>query len=128
MISIKGEKMNIKETIDALHSASDKISALKAKLSEKAQDELADLIKYEFGYELGVDVRYDLYDRKFSIELSYIRETQLRKQRDLTIDCELDKTKIVISTTTTDAQKIKKLTEFCERHILGGFNDKFVEY
>lgn len=118
--------MNIKETLDALHSASDKISALKAELNKKAQDELADLIKYEFGYELGVDVRYDLYDRKFSIELSYIRETQLRKQRDLTIDCEF--ARIIISTTTTDAQQIKKLTELCETHILGGFDDEFVEY
>lgn len=120
--------MNIQETLDTLHSASDKVSALKAKLNKKAEDQLADLFKYELGYELGVDVRYDLYDRKFSIELFYIRETQLRQQRDLTIDCELDKTKIVISTTTTDAQKIKKLTEFCETHILGGLDDKFVEY
>ena len=118
--------MNIKETLDALHSASDKISALKAKLSEKAQDELADLIKNEFGYELGVDVCYNLYNRKFSIELSYIRETQLRKQQNLSIDCEW--AKLIIRTTTTDAQQIKKLTEFCETHILGGFDDKFVEY
>lgn len=120
--------MNIKETLDTLHSASAKISALKDELDKKAQDELVDLIKYELGYELGVDVRYDLYDKKFYIELFYIRETQLRQKRDLTIDCELDKTKIVISTTTLEAQKIKKLTEFCERHILGGFDDKFVEY
>lgn len=120
-------KANFKETLNALHSASDKISALKAKLSEKAQDELADdLIKYEFGYELGVDIRYDLYDRKFSIELSYIRETQLRKQQNLSIDCEW--AKLIIRTTTTDAQQIKKLTEFCETHILGGFDDEFVEY
>ena len=118
--------MNIKEALDALHSASDKVSALKAELNKKAQDELADLIKYEFGYELGVDVRYDLYDKKFSIELFYIRETQLRKQRDLTIDC--DWAKLIISTTTTDAQSIKKITEFCEHHILRGFDDKFVEY
>lgn len=109
--------MNIQETLDTLHSASDKVSALKAELNKKAQDELDDdLIKYEFGYELGVDVRYDLYDRKFSIELSYIRETELRKQRDLTIDCEW--AKLIICTTTTDAQKIKKLTEFCENYIL----------
>lgn len=109
--------MNIKETLDALHSASDKVSALKAELNKKAQDELDyDLIKYEFGYELGVDVRYDLYDRKFSIELSYIRETELRKQRDLLIDC--DWAKLIIRTTTINAQHIKKLTEFCENYIL----------
>ena len=114
--------MNIKEPLDALHCASDIISALKAKLSEKAQDELADLIKYEFGYELGVDVRYDLYDRKFSIELSYIRETQLKQQCDLLIDC--DWAKLIIRTTTRDAQKIASLVQFCERHILGGFDDK----
>lgn len=114
--------MNIKEPLDALHCASDIISALKAKLSEKAQDELADLIEIEGNYELGVDVRYDLYDRQFSIELFYIRQAHLRKQRDLMIDC--DWAKLIICTTTTDAQKIKKLTEFCERHILGGLNDE----
>ena len=118
--------MNIKETLDALHSASDKISALSKKLSEKAQDKLADLIEIEGNYELGVDVRYSLYDKEFSIELFYIRQTELRKQRDLTIDCEW--AKLIICTITTDAQKIKKLTEFCETHILGGFDDKFVEY
>lgn len=115
-------KANFKEILDALHSASDKISALKAKLSEKAQDELADLIEIEGNYELGVDVRYDLYDREFSIELFYIRQARLRQQRDLTIDC--DWAKLIICTTTTDAQKIKKLAEFCETHILGGFDDK----
>lgn len=114
--------MTIQETLETLHSASDKISALKAKLSEKAQDDLTDLIEIEGNYELGVDVRYDLYDRKFSIELFYIRQAHLRKQRDLTISC--DWANLIICTTTTDAQKIKKLTEFCETHILGGFDDK----
>lgn len=113
-------KANFKETLDALHSASDKISALKAKLSEAVGN-------YELGeavgnYKLGVDVGYDLYDKEFSIKLFYIRETQLRYQRDLTIDC--DWAKLIICTTTTDAQKIKKLTEFCETHILRGFDDK----
>ena len=114
--------MNIKEALNALNSASDKISALKAKLSEKAQDDLADLIEIEGNYELGVDVRYDLYDREFSIELFYIRQAHLRKQCDLTISC--DWANLIICTTTTDAKKIKKLTEFCETHILGGFDDK----
>lgn len=112
--------MNIKETLDALHSASNKISALKAKLNEKVSN-------YELGeevgdYELDVDVRYDLYDREFSIELFYIRETQLRQQRKLTINCVW--ANLIINTTTTDAQKIKKLTEFCENYILRGLDDE----
>ena len=118
--------MNIKATLNALNSASDKISALQAELSEKARDELADLIEIDGDYKLGVDVRYCLYEKKFSIELFYIKQASTRKSRDLTIDC--DWAKLIICSTTTDAQKIKKLTEFCETHILGGFDDKFVEY
>ncbi|QLI06117.1 hypothetical protein CINF_1644 [Candidatus Campylobacter infans] len=118
--------MNIEEILDTLHSASDEISILEEELNAKAKDELAELIDRD--YEISVDVSYTLYSREFSITLYYIKQSIKSKSRYLTIDCELDKTKIVISTTTTDAQKIKKLTEFCERHILGGFDDEFVEY
>ena len=39
-----------------------------------------------------------------------------------TIYC--DRIRLIINTTTRDAQKIASLAQFCERHILGGFDDE----
>lgn len=112
--------MNIQETLETLHRASDEVSILEEELNDTVEYELAELIDSD--YKISVSVYYTLYSRKFSVELCYMKQNDESKLRDLTIDC--DWAKLTISTTTTDAQKIKKLTEFCKTHILGRFDDK----
>ncbi len=118
--------MNIKKTLSALNDVSANVIDLKNELNAKLNDELLhELVRIEGDYAdylFSVDVDYDIYEQKLSIVVYYIKQTSPRDGIDFEIYC--DRFKLIISTTTRDAQKIKKLTEFCETHILGGFDDK----
>lgn len=102
------------------------LNALKNELNAKLNDELLhELVRIEGDYAdylFSVDVNYDIYEQELSIVVYYIKQTSPRDAIDFEIYC--DRFKLIIGTTTRDAQKIKKLTEFCETHILGGFNDE----
>ena len=118
--------MNIKEILNTLNDASAKAIDLKNELNAKLNDELLHkLVRVEGDYAdylFSVDVNYDIYEQKLSIVVYYIKQTSPRDGIDFEIYC--DRFKLIISTTTRDAQKIASLTKFCETHILGGFDDK----
>lgn len=118
--------MNIKEILNALNDASAKAIDLKIELNAKLNDELLhELVRIEGDYAdylFSVDVNYDIYEQELSIVVYYIKQTSPRDSIDFEIYC--DRFKLIISTTTRDAQKIASLAQFCERHILGGFDDK----
>lgn len=110
--------MNIKETLDALHSASAKVSALQAELNKRARNELADLINRD---DILVDVRCRLYDRALSIVLYYVKQASMRNPRDLERDCNWGNFIVstawgnfIVSTPSRDAQKIDRLLKFCD--------------
>ena len=114
----KGEKMNIKEALNALNNASKKISALKIELNEKAQNELTDLID---GDDILVDVRCRLYDRALSIVLYYVKQASTRDPRELEENCDWGNFivstawgNLILSTPSRDAQKIDRLLKFCD--------------
>lgn len=116
-------KANFKETLDALHSASDKVRALKAELNKKARDELAELIDSD--YDILIDLRYRIYDNKLSIVLYYVKQASTRDPRDLEENCDwgnliscYDWGNLIISTPAT-GEKIDRLIKFCEFHIWG---------
>lgn len=118
--------MNIEKTLNALNDVSANVIDLKNELNAKLNDELLHkLVRIEGSYadySLSVDVNYDIYEQKLSIVVYYIKQTSTRDGIDFEIYC--DRIKLIISTTTRDAQKIASLTKFCETHILGGFDDK----
>ncbi len=118
--------MDINAILNALNDASAKVVDLKDELQARLNDELLHkLVRIEGSYadySLSVDVNYDIYEQKLSIVVYYIKQTSPRDGIDFEIYC--DRFKLIISTTTRDAQQIASLTKFCETHILGGFDDK----
>ena len=110
--------MNIKETLDALHSASDKIKALKAELNKKARDELAELIDSD--YDILIDLRYRIYDNKLSIVLYYVKQASTRDPRELEENCDWGNLIVstawgnVILSTPATGEKGEKLLKFCD--------------
>ena len=122
--------MNIEKTLNALNDVSTNVIDLKNELNAKLNDELLHkLVRIEGSYadySLSVDVYYDVCEdglQKLSIVVNYIERASTRSLIDFKIYC--DRFKLIISTTTRDAQKIVSLTKFCETHILGGFDDEF---
>lgn len=125
--------MNIEKTLNALNDVSTNVIDLKNELNAKLNDELLHkLVRIEGSYadySLSIDVYYDVYEdglQKLSIVVNYIERASKRASTRNPIDFEIycDRFKLIISTTTRDAQKIVSLTKFCETHILGGFDDK----
>lgn len=118
--------MNIEKMLNALNDVSASVIDLKNELNAKLNDELLHkLVRIEESYAdylFSVDVDYDIYEQKLSIVVYYIKQTSPRDGIDFEIYC--DRFKLIISTTTRDAQQIAKLVKFCETHILGGFDDK----
>ena len=118
--------MNIEKTLNALNDVSAKVIDLKNELNAKLNDELLhELVRIEGDYAdylLSVDVNYDIYEQELSIVVYYIKQTSPRDAIDFEIYC--DRIRLIINTTTRDAQKIASLAQFCERHILGGLNDE----
>lgn len=121
--------MNIEKTLNALDDVSAKVIDLKNELNAKLNDELLHkLVRIEgdyADYSLSIDVDYDIYEdglQKLSIVVNCTEKASTRHPVDFEIYC--DRIKLIISTTTRDAQKIASLAQFCERHILGGFDDK----
>lgn len=113
-------KANFKETLNALHSASYKVSALKAELNKKARSELADLL-VDNDYDILIDLRYRIYDNKLSIVLYYVKQASMRNPRDLERDCNWGNFivstawgNLILSTPSRDAQKIDRLLKFCD--------------
>ncbi len=117
--------MDINAILNALNDASAKVVDLKDELQARLNDELLHkLVRIEGSYadySLSVDVNYDIYEQKLSIVVDYIEQASTRHPIDFEIYC--DRIRLIINTTTRDAQKITSLTEFCETHILGGLND-----
>ena len=127
-ISIKGEKMNIEKILNALNDVSTNVIDLKNELNAKLNDELLHkLVRIEGSYadySLSIDVNYDVCgngNHKLGIVVNYIEKAST--PIDFEIHC--DRISLIINTTTRDAQKIASLAQFCERHILGGFNDEW---
>ena len=121
--------MNIEKTLNALNDVSAKVIDLKNELNAKLNDELLHkLVRIEGSYadySLSIDVNYDVCEDdnyKLSIVVNYIERASTRSPRDFKISC--DRIRLIINTTTRDAQKIASLAQFCERHILGGLNDE----
>ena len=118
--------MNIEKILNALNDVSAKVIDLKNELNAKLNDELLhELVRIEGDYAdylLSVDVNYDIYEQELSIVVYYIKQTSPRDAIDFEIYC--DRIRLIINTTTRDAQKIASLAQFCERHILGGLNDE----
>lgn len=121
--------MNIEKTLNALNDVSTNVIDLKNELNAKLNDELLHkLVRIEGSYadySLSIDVYYDVCEdglQKLSIVVNYIERASTRNLIDFKIYC--DRIRLIISTTTRDAQKIASLAQFCERHILGGFDDK----
>lgn len=118
--------MNIEKILNALNDVSTKVIDLKNELNAKLNDELSyKLVRIEGSYadySLSVDVNYEIYEQKLRIVVDYTEQASTRHPVDFEIYC--DRIRLIISTTTKDAQKIASLVQFCERHILGGFNDK----
>lgn len=119
-------KANLKETLNALNDVSANVIDLKNELNAKLNDELLhELVRIEGDYAdylFSVDVNYDIYEQELSIVVYYIKQTSPRDAIDFEIYC--DRIRLIIHTTTKNAQKIASLTKFCETHILGGFDDK----
>lgn len=121
--------MNIKEILNTLNDASAKAIDLKNELNARLNDELLHkLVRIEGSYadySLSIDVNYDVCEDgnyKLSIVVNYIERASTRNPIDFEIYC--DRIRLIINTTTRDAQKIASLAQFCERHILGGLNDE----
>lgn len=128
-ISKKGQEMNIEKTLNALNDAGAKVIDLKNELNAKLNDELLHkLVRIEGSYadySLSIDVNYNVCEDgnyKLSIVVNYIERASTRHPVDFEIYC--DRIRLIISTTTRDAQKIASLAQFCERHIIGGLNDE----
>ena len=122
--------MNIEKILNALNDVSAKVIDLKNELNAKLNDELLHkLVRIEGSYadySLSIDVNYDVCEdgnHKLSIVVNYIERASTRHPVDFEIYC--DRIILIISTTTRDAQKIASLAQFCETHILGGFDDEF---
>ena len=114
--------MNIEKILNALNDVSANVIDLKNELNAKLNDELLHkLVRIEGSYadySLSIDVNYDVCEdgnHKLSIVVNYIEKASTRNPIDF---------EMIINTTTRDAQKIASLVQFCERHILGGFDDK----
>ncbi|QLI05755.1 hypothetical protein CINF_1269 [Candidatus Campylobacter infans] len=128
-ISKKGQEMNIEKTLNALNDVSTNVIDLKNELNAKLNDELLHkLVRIEGSYadySLSIDVNYDVCEDgnyKLSIVVNYIERASTRNPIDFEIYC--DRIRLIINTTTRDAQKIASLAQFCERNILGGLNDE----
>lgn len=121
--------MNIEKTLSALNDVSANVIDLENELNAKLNDELLHkLVRIEGSYadySLSIDVNYDVCEdgnHKLSIVVNYIEKASTRNPIGFEIYC--DRIRLIISTTTRDAQKIASLAQFCETHILGGLNDE----
>ena len=120
--------MNIEKTLNALNDVSTNVIDLKNELNAKLNDELLHkLVRIEGSYadySLSIDVNYDVCENgnhKLGIVVNYIEKAST----PIGFEIYCDRIRLIINTTTRDAQKIASLAQFCERHIIGGLNDEW---
>ena len=113
---------NIYQTRQALDVAYNRIIELERELNVKLNDELSELINDDndrllISIDYTPRVNHDDDEGKNELKITLGHNPYRNNVQRLKINCDFAKLEII--TTTTDALKIKKLIEFCEKNILG---------